>query len=160
MINRLLMALAVMLIAAAAPAQDRPVLVISPFTTAADVSLPYDLTLLQTQLVAEFKVLLGKELDVVAEPPASPAGSIYTLDAEIVAWRAGNAAKRFLIGMGSGRESMDVQYHVSDSAHKRIVERKDTIRTNYFSQGAGSSGTLAHPVAQKIAERIRDARLR
>jgi len=82
------------------------------------------------------------------------------LNAEIVSWRAGNAAKRFLVGFGSGRESMDVQYRVTDTTGKEFVTRKDTIRTNFYSQGAGSSGTLAHPIAQKMSDRIKDARLR
>ena len=62
--------------------------------------------------------------------------------------------------MGSGREASDIQYRVTDTAGKNVVERKDTIRTNFYSQGAGSTGTLAHPIAQKIADRIKDAKLK
>ena len=141
-------------------AQDKPTLVVNPFTTASGVELPYDLKQLHGQLVAELKVMLGKEFTVVAEAPASPAGKIFTLDGEIVAWRPGNAAKRLLVGMGSGREASDVAYRVTDAAGTRVVDKKDTIRTNFYSQGAGSTGTLGHPIAQKIAERIRSAKLR
>jgi hypothetical protein len=141
-------------------AQDKPVLVVQVFTTAAGVNLPYDMKLMQAQIIPEFKVMLGKEFDVVAEAPDAPARSVYTLNAEITDWRPGNAAKRLLVGMGSGREASDVQYRVTDTTGKSVVERKDTIRTNFYSQGAGSTGTLAHPIAQKIADRIKDAKLK
>ncbi|MGH9384597.1 MAG: DUF4410 domain-containing protein [Vicinamibacterales bacterium] len=140
--------------------QGKPIILVQAFTTAPSVVLPYDMKLMQTQLVAEFKVMLGKEFDIVAEAPANPQGAMYTLEAEITGWRAGNAAKRLLIGMGSGRESSDIQYRVTDGSGKKVVERKDTVRTNFYSQAAGSTGTLAHPVAQKIAERIKDAKLK
>jgi hypothetical protein len=153
------MALVLVLAQAVVPAQGKPTLVVQPFKTAPDVALPYDLALLQTQLVAELKVMLGKQMEVVAAAPATPTGSVYTLDGDITGWRPGNAAKRFLVGMGSGREAMDLAFQVSD-AKGRLFERKETIRTNFYSQGAGSTGTLAHPIAQKIAERVEDARLR
>jgi hypothetical protein len=141
-------------------AQTKPVFVVNPFTASADVALPYDLKQLHGQLVAELKVMLGKQFDVVAEPPSTPAGVVYTLDGEITGWRAGNAAKRLIVGLGSGRESADLQYKVSDASGKPVVDKKDTIRTNFYSQGAGSTGTLGHPFAQKIADRIKDAKLR
>ena len=144
----------------AVSAQVKPVLAVQAFTTAPDVALPYDMKLLQTQLVAEFKVMLGKQFEIVADAPAASDGSVYSLNAEITSWRAGNAAKRLLVGLGSGREAMDIQYKVSDGAGKAVVDRKDTIRTNFHSQGAGSTGTLAHPIAQKISDRIKDAKLK
>ena len=138
--------------------QTRPMIVVQPFSTATDVVLPYDLKQLQGQLVAEFRVMLGKQFEFVAEAPAAPQSTVYTLDAQITGWRPGNAAKRLLVGMGSGREASDVAYHVTNSSGTKVLEGKDTIRTNFYSQGA-STGTLAHPIAQKIAERIKDARL-
>jgi uncharacterized protein DUF4410 len=149
---------------AAAPvvlfAQGKPLLVVNVFTTAPNVALPYDMKQLQTSLVPEFKVLVGKQFDVVAEPPASPSGSVFTLDALITDWRAGNAAKRIVIGLGSGREATDIQFSVTDGSGKKLVESKDTVRTNFYSQSAGSTGTLAHPIAQKIADRIKDAKIK
>jgi len=139
--------------------QVKSVLVVQPFTVSPGVELPYDMKLMQTQLVAELKVMLAKEFDIVAEAPATPQGTVYTLGGEITGWRPGNAAKRIIIGLGSGREASDVQYRVTDGSGKKVLERKDTVRTNFFSQSAGSTGTLAHPIAQKIAERIEDAKL-
>lgn len=44
-------------------------------------------------------------------------------------------------------------------SRRTIIQGKDTVRTNFYSQGAGSTGTLAHPIAQKLAERIKKAKL-
>jgi hypothetical protein len=155
----LLLAIGLALSSIALSSQGKSVIVVQAFTTTPGVALPYDLKQLQTQLVAEFKVLL-KDFDIVAEAPTTPQSTVYTLDAEITGWRPGNAAKRFLVGMGSGREATDVQYRVTDGSGKEVLQRKDTIRTNFYSQGAGSTGTLGHPIALKIAERIKDARLK
>jgi uncharacterized protein DUF4410 len=152
--------LALMLSGAAPSAQSKPVIVVQPFTTASGVDLPYDMKLMQTQLVPEFKVVLGREFDIATEAPATSQAAIYVVDAEITAWRPGNAAKRMLVGMGSGREASDIQYRVTDSSGRKVIDRKETIRTNFYAQGSGSSGTLAHPIAQKIAEGIKDAKLK
>jgi uncharacterized protein DUF4410 len=156
----LLLLLTLTIAPSAVSAQVKPVLTVQAFTTAADVTLPYDMKLLQTQMVAELAVMLGKEFQVVAESPSTATESLYSLNGEITSWRPGNAAKRLIVGLGSGREAMDLQYRVSDAAGKQVVGGKDTIRTNFYSQGAGSTGTLAHPIAQKIAERIKGAKLK
>ena len=140
--------------------QGKRVLVVQAFTVATGVELPYDMKLMQTQLVAELKVDLGKEFTIVGDTPTAPEGARYTLNGEITGWRPGNAAKRLVVGLGSGREASDIQYRVTDSSGQKVLERKDTVRTNFYSQGAGSTGTLAHPVAQKIADRIKDAKLK
>ena len=155
----LLFAIGLALSAVALSSQGKPVIVVKAFTTASGVELPYDMKLMQTQLVPEFKVMLGKEFEIVTEPPTTLQATVYTLDAEITSWRPGNAAKRLVVGLGSGRESSDIQFRVTDSSGKKVLEREETIRTNFYSQGAGSSGTLAHPIAQKIADRIKDAKL-
>jgi len=141
-------------------AQSKPTVVVQAFTVASGVDLPYDMSQLQGQLVAELKVELGKEFAIVAEAPTSPDASTYTLDGQITGWRPGNAAKRLMVGLGSGREASDIEFHVVDKAGQKVVDRKETVRTNFYSQGAGSTGTLAHPIAQKIADRIKDARLK
>ncbi|HEU4937570.1 MAG TPA: DUF4410 domain-containing protein [Vicinamibacterales bacterium] len=140
-------------------AQEKPKLVVNAFTVAQGIELPYDMKLLQTQLVAELKVEL-KEYSVISEPPSPPEGTVYALNGVITGWRPGNAAKRMFVGMGSGREASDIEFHIADSSGKKVLERKETIRTNFYSQGAGSSGTLAHPIALKVADRIKEAKLK
>jgi hypothetical protein len=140
-------------------AQSKPVIVVNVFTTAEGVALPYDTKQLQGQLVAEFKVMLGKDFEIVAEKPASADGNVYLLDGDILSWRAGNAAKRLLVGFGSGREGLDLQYRLTDEEGRKPVDRKDTIRTNFYSQ-SGSTGTLGHPIAQKISERVKAENLK
>ena len=140
--------------------QEKPKLVVHAFTVAQSVELPYDMKLLQTQMVAELKVELGKDYNVISEPPSAPEGPFYGLHGVITGWRPGNAAKRMFVGMGSGREASDIEFHVTDSSGKKILERKETIRTNFYSQGAGSSGTLAHPIALKVSDRIKEAKLK
>lgn len=149
-----------MLMPAAGFSQEKPTIVVNPFTMAKDVTWPYDVKVMQAQTVAEFKVLLGKDFEIVAEAPAEAKGSVYTLDTQIAGWRAGNAATRIIIGLGAGRESADIVYWVTDPTGKKVVDKKDTIRTNFYNQMAGSSGTLAHPFALKIADRIKNAKLK
>jgi hypothetical protein len=142
------------------PAQEKPVIIVQVFTVAAGVEWPYDMKMMQVQTVAELRVMLGKGFDIVTEAPSAAPGNVYSLAVQIAAWRQGNAAKRYLIGFGSGREAADILYRVTGGSGKSVLERKDTIRTNFFSQGAGSVGTLAHPIALKIAARIKAAKLK
>jgi hypothetical protein len=139
--------------------QSKPLIHVQPFSTAPGVELPYDLTVMRAQLVAELKVMLGRQYDVTAESPASSTDRVYTLQGEITGWRPGNAAKRILVGLGSGREASDIAYRLSDGSGRRVFDQTDTVRTNFYSQAAGSTGTLTHPIAQKIAERIKKTRL-
>ena len=145
-------------LAGAARNDTRPVLVVRPFTTGEGVTLPYDLGQLPVHLIAELKVMIGPGVDVLAQAPDSrPA---YVVDGRITGWRAGNAAKRLIIGLGSGRESADLALTVRGPDGRTLLEKRDTIRTNFYSQAAGSTGTLAHPFAQKIADRLDDLDLR
>jgi len=139
--------------------QEKPKLVVHAFTVAQGIELPYDMKLLQTQLVAELKVEL-KDYNVVNEPASAAEGTAYALNGTITGWRPGNAAKRMFVGMGSGREASDIEFTVTDGSGKKVLEKKETIRTNFYSQGAGSSGTLAHPIALKVADRIKEAKLK
>jgi Domain of unknown function (DUF4410) len=158
--KNLFLVVAMTLSTVTASAQGKPVIVVQPFAVATDVELPYDMKVMQAQLIAELKVMLSKQFDIAADAPASLSASIYTLHGEFTGWRPGNAAKRVLVGLGSGREASDIQYQLTDSSGKKVLERSDTVRTNFYAQHAGSTGTLAHPVAQKIAERIKDAKLK
>jgi hypothetical protein len=153
-----LVVLALILTSTASAAQTRPALVVNTFTTAAGVEVPYDLKQLHPQIVAELKVMLAKEFEVVAAPPET-ASTAFTVNTEISAWRPGNAAKRFLVGMGAGREASDLTIRVTDATGRNVLEKKETVRTSFFNQSGASSGTLANPIAKKIAERLKDSKL-
>lgn len=166
----LLMALGMILLAAStmyAQQKDPPTavevktpLVLNTFAVKSDVAWPYDTKQMQTLTLAELKAKLGNRFEVATERPTA-AAHLYTIDGEIVGWRAGNAAKRVLIGMGSGREAADIHYWVSDEAGQKVFEHRDTIRAEFWSSNfAGSVGQLAHPFADKIAHRISDAKLK
>lgn len=139
----------------------KSLIVVNTFTAAASVSWPYDMTELQRQTIAEMKTKLGAQFDIVAEAPVIAPEHVYTLNGEVVGWRAGNAAKRFLIGMGSGREAADIHYWITNETGKTVLDKKDTIRSEFWGNAfAGSVGQLAHPFADKISNRIRDAKLK
>ncbi|HMF92791.1 MAG TPA: DUF4410 domain-containing protein [Vicinamibacterales bacterium] len=141
-------------------AQEKPVIVVQEFTAAPGVEWPYDMKTMQAQTVAELRVSLGKTFDIVADAPSEAHSRVYTLAVKIDDWRHGNAAKRMLVGMGSGREAADISYRLADASSTAVVDRKDTIRTNFYAQGSGSVGTLAHPIADKITDRINEAKLK
>src|SRR5690242_8420039 len=118
-----------------APAEPakKSVIVVNTFTAAASVSWPYDMAELQRQTIAEMKTKLGAQFDIVAEAPVIAPEHVYTLNGEVVGWRAGNAAKRFLIGMGSGREAADIHYWM-------INQRSEERRVGKECRSGGAAG--------------------
>lgn len=142
-----------------ARAQEKPALVVNPSTLAAGVNWPYDMKQLQAQTVTELKIKDGLYFDVLTDAPASQSRT-YTLDGEIVEWHAGNRATRLMIGMGSGRETAKIHYWLTDQDGKKVFEHTDTIRQAFWGGAyANSVGQLAQPFADKIAERLKDAKL-
>jgi Domain of unknown function (DUF4410) len=136
------------------------VVVVREFSVAEKAAWPYDVKQLRAQTIAELTSKIGSQANVVAEPRGTTPTRLYTLDGEIVSWRSGNAAKRILVGMGSGRESADIHYWLTDAQGKKVFEHKDTIRAEFFGNAyAGSVGQLAHPFASKIAGRLADAKV-
>ncbi|HYR86521.1 MAG TPA: hypothetical protein VE422_20705 [Terriglobia bacterium] len=62
--------------------------------------------------------------------------------------------------LGSGREAAD-SYWVTDSSGQKVLEAKHTIRAEFWGNAvAGSVGQLAHPFADKIAKRIKNAKFK
>jgi hypothetical protein len=137
------------------------VIVVSAFTTVKEVAWPYDMKELQRQTVAEMTAKAGTEYDVMAEDAATLQGHVYTLSGEVVSWHPGNRAKRMLVGMGSGRETADIHYWLTDEKGKKVFDNKDTIRAEFWGNAyAGSVGELAHPFADKISGRIKNAKFK
>src|ERR1700722_12189329 len=59
--------------------QEKPTIIVHPFTTAEGVSWPYEMRQMVAQTVAELQHKDGKKFDVNSEVPASHA-HVYTLD--------------------------------------------------------------------------------
>lgn len=152
--------LPVMLIAPSfAGAQDKPAIVVHTFTATPGQPWPYDMKQMAAQTVAELQRKDGKRFDVAIEAPANQAKT-YTLDGEVAEWHPGNRAKRLVVGMGSGRETAKIHYWLTDASGKKVFEHTDTIRAAFWGNGyADSVGQLAQPFADKIADRLAEAKL-
>src|SRR5712664_3027301 len=75
-------------------------------------------------------------------------------------WHPGNRAKRWVVGMGSGRETAKIHYWLTDASGKKVFDHTDTNRAAFWGNGyADSVGQLAQPFADKIADRLAEAKL-
>jgi hypothetical protein len=142
-----------------ASAQDKPAIVVHTFTATPGQPWPYDMKQMAAQTVAELQRKDGKRFDVAVEAPANQTKT-YTLDGEVAEWHPGNRAKRMMVGMGSGRETAKIHYWLTDASGKKVFEHTDTIRAAFWGNGyADSVGQLAQPFADKIADRLAEAKL-
>jgi Domain of unknown function (DUF4410) len=140
-------------------AQEKPSIVVQPFTTANGVSWPYDMQRMTSQTLAELQTKDGKKYEISTEAPLSRA-HYYSLNGEVLAWHPGNRAKRVLVGVGTGRETAKIRYWLADETGKKVFEHEDTIRAEFWgNEYADSVGQLAHPFADKIAGRLAQAKL-
>jgi Domain of unknown function (DUF4410) len=140
-------------------AQDKPAIVVHNFTATPGQPWPYDMRQMAAQTVAELQRKDGKRFDVAVEAPANQAKT-FTLDGEVAEWHPGNRAKRLMVGMGSGRETAKIHYWLTDASGKKVFEHTDTIRAAFWGNGyADSVGQLAQPFADKIADRLAEAKL-
>lgn len=145
---------------ATAQVSSHSAVIVREFSVNQKTGWPYDVKQLQFQSVAELKAKCGERMDVLVGPPATPRIHTYTLEGEIVSWRPGSRAKRLVVGMGSGRESAEIHYWLTDEQGKKVFDHKDTIRAEFWGNAYASSvGELAHPFASKIADRLAEAKL-
>lgn len=141
-------------------AENKPALVVELFTSGSTVAWPYDMKQLQSQTIAELKGRDGHKFNVVAEAPGDNATPLYRLQGEVVEWHPGNRAKRWVVGMGSGRETAKIHYWLVSQNGNKVFEHSDVIRAEFWGNAyAGSVGELAHPFADKIAKRLQEAKL-
>jgi hypothetical protein len=126
----------------------KPLIVLNAFTVAADSALPYDMKLLQTSTVAELKARFIKEfVDFAAESSGKASGKTYKVDGVFSNWKGGSTAKRILVGFGSGRESVDLHFWITDEAGKKLVDRKEKIKAQFLGSAyQGNVGELVHPL--------------
>jgi Domain of unknown function (DUF4410) len=140
--------------------QSKPTLVVNTFAVSSGVAWPYDMNQLKLETVGELIEKDGQHFFVLPEPPSDGKGEVYTLGGEILEWHSGNRAKRLLVGMGSGRETAKIHYWLTDIQGMRVFDHTDTIRQTFSGNAyAGSVGQLARPFADKIAERLKSAKL-
>jgi hypothetical protein len=141
------------------PAQDKPGIAVHIFTVIPGQPWPYDMKQMAMQTVAELQRKDGKRFEVAVDAPAGQVKT-YTLDGEVTEWHPGNRAKRLVVGMGSGRETAKIHYWLTDASGKKVFEHTDTIRAAFWGNGyADSVGQLAQPFADKIADRLAEAKL-
>jgi uncharacterized protein DUF4410 len=139
--------------------QEKPCIVVQSFSTGPNVSWPYDAKQMATQTAAELQAKVGKTFTVGVEAPSGCQGT-YSLGGEIVEWHPGNRAKRVLVGMGSGRETAKIHFWLDAPSGKRVFDREDTIRAEFWGNAyAGSVGELVHPLASKVADRLNHSKL-
>jgi len=157
--NHLAVGLLLAALSASVFAQSKPVIVVKPFTAVSGVAWPYDMKQMQSQLVAELTAKVGSRFEVTAESARDDQDAL-TLQGEILKWHPGNRATRMLVGMGSGRETAEIHYWLTDKNNKRLVEFKDTIRAEFWgNEYAHSVGELVHPFADKVSKRMQAAKL-
>jgi len=138
----------------------RTAVIVAEFSVAPKAGWPYDIKQLQSQTRAELKAKSEGKIDVYSSTPETPRTHTYTLSGEVLSWHPGNRAKRMMVGMGSGRETAEIHYWLTDEQGKRVFEHKDTIRAEFWGNAyAGSVGELAHPFASKIAARLVEAKV-
>lgn len=139
------------------PTTAKAVLIVRVFKLKENTSWPYDLTQLQSQTVAQLRSTddISERFDVADALGAKT--RVYVLEGEVLSWQAGSKAKRFITGLGMGRESAEIRFWIVDPNGVRVLERRDTIRADYTN--VAGTNALAHPFAQKIAERLLDANL-
>jgi hypothetical protein len=141
-------------------AQSKPTIIVDTFVMAKGVVWPYDMNQIKIETLAELIKKDGQSFFVLAEPLKDAKGAVYTLGGEVLEWHAGNRAKRVLVGMGSGRETARIHYWLTDISGKRVFDHTDTIRQSFSGNAyAASVGHLAQPFADKVAERLREAKL-
>ncbi len=140
--------------------QNKPTLVVDTFVVPSGVSWPYDMNQLKVETLGELIKKDDQYFFIVPEPVKDAKGGVYTLGGEVLEWHSGNRAKRLLVGMGSGRETAKIHYWLTDISGKRVFDHTDTIRQAFAGNAyAGSVGQLAQPFADKIADRLKAAKL-
>ena len=144
-----------------ARAQEKPALVVHAFTVASGVKFPYDMNDLQTQTIGEIKAKNGEQFAEVTDAPSNQA-RVYILDGEVLEWHKGNTAERMLIAAGTvaGRENAKIHFWLTDKDGKKVFEQTDVVRQLFMrNKHEKSTGMLARPFREKVAERLKEAKL-
>jgi len=140
-------------------AQEKPSLVVHAFTVAPKANWPYDMNQLLIQTITQLKIKDGAYFDITTQS-SETAPRTYDLKGEVLEWHAGNKATRMFVGVGTGRETAKIHYWLTDKNGEKVFEHTDTIRQAFWGNAyAESVGQLAQPFADKIADRLKEAKL-
>ena len=126
--NIILVILCMQFWVASTQAQEKPTIVFSTFKTAPEVSWPYDMKELQRQVVAELQNKDRKKYNISTRQAPSFGTHYLVLEVEVLEWHPGNAAKRALVGVGTGRES---RQNSLLSSHRRRQESLLNMKTPF-----------------------------
>jgi hypothetical protein len=144
---------------APALAQEKPALVVHPFTVASHVKFPYDMKELQVRTITMLKNKNAEQFGAISDAPSDPAAQ-YVLDGEVLDWHKGNTIERMALAMGSvaGRENAKIHFWLTDKDGKKVFESTDTIRQGFMNNThEKNSGTLGDPFSEKLCERLKEA---
>ena len=151
----LLAGIAVMLLPVGLVASDKtaekPLVVVRAFT-ASENTWPYDMKKMQMVTAAEVKSICDR-YDVTTDDLPRDRAHYYILEGKVVSWHPGS-----MHWPVTSRENAEIQFWVTDESGKKVYESTDTIRGGAPNYG-NDVGFLLHPFAEKIAHRLKDAKL-
>jgi hypothetical protein len=131
----------------------KPLIVVKLFTTASENTWPYDMKKMQVVTASEIESICEK-YEVTTDEIQAGRTHYYSLEGKVLSWHPGS-----MHWPVTSRENAEIQFWVSDESGKKVFESKDTIRGGMPNYGA-DVGFLLHPFADKIAHRLKYAKLR
>jgi uncharacterized protein DUF4410 len=97
---------------------------------------------------------------IVKEEEAKDAPADYVLEGVLVNFEAGNAAKRLMVGFGSGRSHAVFEFSIKDKSSGNVVWKKTIKQTASFwfngtTSSAAERAELPDGLAKKLVEEIK-----
>jgi len=139
--------------------QEKPALVVHPFTVASHMKFPYDMKELQIRAITMLKNKNAEQFGAISDAPSDPAPQ-YVLDGEVLEWHKGNTIERMALALGTvaGRENAKIHFWLTDKDGKKVYDSTDTIRQGFMNNThEKNSGTLGDPFSEKLCERLKEA---
>lgn len=102
----------------------------------------------------------GTFKSVVKEEEAKDAPADYVLEGVLVNFEAGNAAKRLMVGFGSGRSHAVFEFSIKESSTGNVVWKKSIKQTASFwfngtTSSAAERAELPDGLAKKLVEELK-----
>jgi hypothetical protein len=105
----------------------------------------------------------GAFKSVLKEEEAKDAPADYILEGQLVNFEAGNAAKRLMVGFGSGRSHAIFDFVVKEASTGQVVWQKSIKQTASFwfngtTSSAAERAELPDGLAKKLVEELKKSR--